>query len=45
MLFSLHNVRKRYGMFEALKGVTVDVEEGAIGLLGPNGKAICMVDI
>lgn len=36
-LFQLHNVRKRYGSFEALKGITVEVEEGTIGLLGPNG--------
>ena len=36
-LFDLNNVRKRYGAFEALKGLTVTVHEGAIGLLGPNG--------
>lgn len=37
MLFALDNVQKRYGSLEALKGLTVDVEEGSIGLLGPNG--------
>lgn len=32
------DVRKRYGSFEALKGVTLEVEAGSIyGLLGPNG--------
>ena len=28
-LFDLHNIRKRYGAFEALKGLTVKVEPGA----------------
>ncbi len=37
VLFELHNVRKRYATFEALKGITVQVEAGTIGLLGPNG--------
>jgi ABC-2 type transport system ATP-binding protein len=37
VLFALDNVQKRYGSLEALKGLTVDVEEGSIGLLGPNG--------
>src|SRR5437588_7080550 len=33
-----HEVRKRYGSLEALKGVSLDVEAGSIyGLLGPNG--------
>lgn len=37
VLFELHNVRKNYGAFEALKGISVKVESGTIGLLGPNG--------
>ena len=32
------NLEKRYGAFEALRGVSLDVPQGAIhGLLGPNG--------
>ncbi len=37
VLFELHNVRKSYGDFVAIKGLTVKVEAGTIGLLGPNG--------
>ena len=37
VLFELHNVRKRYGAFEALRGITVKAEVGTLGLLGPNG--------
>jgi ABC-2 type transport system ATP-binding protein len=35
---SVQNIVKRYGDFEAVKGITFDVAEGEIfGLLGPNG--------
>lgn len=35
---AVENIVKRYGDFEAVKGVTFDVAEGEIfGLLGPNG--------
>jgi ABC-2 type transport system ATP-binding protein len=35
---SVQNIVKRYGDFEAVKGVTFDVADGEIfGLLGPNG--------
>ncbi len=37
MLFDLQNVQKFYGNYEALKGITLQVEEGSVGLLGPNG--------
>ncbi len=37
MILQLENVTKRYGSFEALAGLTVDVKPGTIGLLGPNG--------
>jgi ABC-2 type transport system ATP-binding protein len=34
----LHDVHKRYGSFEALRGVSLQVDTGSIyGLLGPNG--------
>ncbi len=33
----LEDLTKRYGSFEALAGLTVDVQPGIIGLLGPNG--------
>lgn len=35
---SVENIVKRYGEFEAVKGITFDVADGEIfGLLGPNG--------
>jgi ABC-2 type transport system ATP-binding protein len=35
---AVENIVKKYGEFEAVKGVTFDVKEGEIfGLLGPNG--------
>jgi len=35
---AVENIVKRYGDFEAVKGVTFEVAEGEIfGLLGPNG--------
>ena len=38
MEIRLKNVRKKYGSFEALKGVDLVFEEGKFyGLLGPNG--------
>ena len=37
MLLVLENVRKSYGKFVALKGLTFSFTPGAIGLLGPNG--------
>lgn len=37
-LLQIADVRKSFGAFQALKGVSFDVKEGAIyGLLGPNG--------
>lgn len=37
-LLEIHNLRKRYGTVEALKGLSLDVERGEFfGLLGPNG--------
>lgn len=38
MMISVKNLRKSYGPFEAVKGISFDVNEGEIfGLLGPNG--------
>src|SRR6476661_2284122 len=37
-IISVRNLVKNYGNFEAVKGISFDVEEGEIfGLLGPNG--------
>lgn len=37
-MIKLKNVTKRYGKFEALKGISFEVNDGEIvGLLGPNG--------
>src|ERR1700744_349187 len=37
-IISVSNLTKKYGSFEAVKGITFDVSEGEIfGLLGPNG--------
>ena len=36
-LFDLQNLSKRYGSFEALKDITLELPEGSVGLLGPNG--------
>ena len=37
-MIKLENVTKKYGTFEALKGISFEVKEGEIiGLLGPNG--------
>lgn len=37
-IISVQNLVKNYGTFEAVKGISFDVEEGEIfGLLGPNG--------
>ena len=37
-IISVKNLRKSYGTFEAVKGISFDVQEGEIfGLLGPNG--------
>ena len=37
-IISVKNLRKNYGNFEAVKGISFDVQEGEIfGLLGPNG--------
>jgi ABC-2 type transport system ATP-binding protein len=37
-MISVQNLVKNYGNFEAVKGISFDVEEGEIfGLLGPNG--------
>jgi ABC-2 type transport system ATP-binding protein len=37
MLLKLANISKSYGRIEALRDLTAEVPEGAIGLLGPNG--------
>jgi len=37
MLFDLQNVQKSYGNYQALKGITLQIQEGSVGLLGPNG--------
>src|ERR1700744_845373 len=37
-IISVSNLTKKYGSFEAVKGISFDVKEGEIfGLLGPNG--------
>src|ERR1700733_6018852 len=37
-IITVHNLTKRYGDVEALRGVSFEVEEGEVfGLLGPNG--------
>jgi ABC-2 type transport system ATP-binding protein len=37
-IFEVDNLTKKYGDFEAVKGISFSVEEGEIfGLLGPNG--------
>lgn len=37
-IISVKNLKKNYGSFEAVKGISFDVQEGEIfGLLGPNG--------
>jgi ABC-2 type transport system ATP-binding protein len=37
-IISVKNLKKNYGAFEAVKGISFDVQEGEIfGLLGPNG--------
>src|ERR1700730_13928717 len=38
MLFQLHNVTKTYGPVTALRDLSVEIPEGAVGLLGPNGS-------
>jgi ABC-2 type transport system ATP-binding protein len=38
MLFRLDNVTKTYGPVTALDNLSVEVPEGAVGLLGPNGS-------
>jgi ABC-2 type transport system ATP-binding protein len=38
MLFQLQNVTKTYGSVTALNNLSVNVPEGAVGLLGPNGS-------
>lgn len=38
VIISVKNLVKKYGQFEAVKGISFDVKEGEIfGLLGPNG--------
>ncbi len=38
VIISVKNLQKKYGQFEAVKGISFDVIEGEIfGLLGPNG--------
>jgi ABC-2 type transport system ATP-binding protein len=38
IIISVNNLTKKYGAFEAVKGISFDVREGEIfGLLGPNG--------
>ena len=38
VIISVNNLKKNYGAFEAVKGISFDVLEGEIfGLLGPNG--------
>lgn len=38
IIISVKDLRKTYGTFEAVKGISFDVQEGEIfGLLGPNG--------
>jgi ABC-2 type transport system ATP-binding protein len=38
VIISVKNLVKQYGQFEAVKGISFDVQEGEIfGLLGPNG--------
>jgi len=37
-MIKVNDLKKSYGNFEAVKGISFDVKEGEIfGLLGPNG--------
>ncbi|MBQ6630844.1 MAG: ATP-binding cassette domain-containing protein, partial [Romboutsia sp.] len=37
-ILQIENLHKKYGEFEALKGVNLSIQKGEIyGLLGPNG--------
>ncbi|MBU0717868.1 MAG: hypothetical protein KJ749_06425, partial [Planctomycetes bacterium] len=36
-VFTCENLTKRYGRIVALSSVTLSVEPGLVGLLGPNG--------
>lgn len=37
-MIQIHNLRKRYGKMEALKGLTMEIEKGTVfGFVGPNG--------
>jgi ABC-2 type transport system ATP-binding protein len=38
MLITLREITKKYGKITALRNLTAEVPEGAIGLLGPNGS-------
>lgn len=38
MLIELRNVYKRYGKVEALKGISITIDSGVTGLIGPNGS-------
>lgn len=37
MLFDLDNLRKNYGQFTALRGISLQTDAESVGLLGPNG--------
>ncbi len=38
MIISIKNITKRFGRFEAVKDLSIDIKEGEIyGLLGSNG--------
>lgn len=36
-MLTIENLHKRYGNFEALKGINLNIDKGIFGLLGPNG--------
>ena len=40
-MLKIHGLKKKFGNFEALRGLDMEVEEGALyGFVGPNGAGM-----